>query len=66
MKTVIRFFKCVNLKLKNNFFNSQKNDISHSCEEVLGMSADSSSEQEKNEVEEYMKNYTNTTRWQTV
>ena len=66
MKTLIQIFKCVNLKLKNFFFNSQKSDIYHDCEAVLGTASEVVPDQEKNDVEEYMKNYTSTTRWQTV
>lgn len=66
MKTLAQIFKCVGLKIKNYFFNSQKNDIYHGCGEVLGTTPDVDLEKEKNEVEEYMKNYTATTRWQTV
>lgn len=66
MKTVIQFFKCVGFEIKNNFFNRQKNDISHDCETVLGLNTDTDLEKEINEVEEYLKNYTTTTRWQTV
>jgi hypothetical protein len=66
MKTLIRFFKCVSFKIKKNFFVSQKHDISHDCEEVPGRFTDVDSEKEKYEVEEYLKNYTATTRWQTV
>lgn len=66
MATVISFFKCVNSKLKKKFFNGQKSDIYHDCIEVLGMNTGVDSEKEKIEVEEYLKNYTATTRWQTL
>lgn len=66
MKTLIQIFKCASLEIKNNFFIWQKSDIPHDCKDVLEMSSDVDSEKEKTEVEEYLKNYTSTTRWQTV
>ena len=66
MKTLIQFFTCVSLKIKKNFFNFEINDIYHGCEEVLGSNAKSDTEKEQKEVEEYLNNYTTTTRWQTI
>ncbi len=66
MKTLISFFKCVNFKIKKNFFNWQKNDKYHDCEEVFGLTVNVNSEKENSEVDEYLNNYRTTTRWQTV
>lgn len=66
MKTLIQFFTCVSLRIKKNFFNSEINDFSHGCEEVLGGYPNGDAEREQKEVEEYLNNYTTTTRWQTV
>ncbi len=62
MKKGIRIIKIANCLLKKIFFNNQKNDIYHECEQVLNMGNGNNDK----EVEEYMKNYQSTTRWQTV
>jgi len=56
----------VSFEIKKNFFNHQKNDKSHGCEKVFGSTVNVNSEKENNDVEEYLNNYTTTTRWQTV
>ena len=62
MKKEIRIVKIASCLLKKIFFNKQKNDFYHECEEVLG----NSKEKDEIEVEEYLNNYQSTTRWQTV
>ena len=66
MKILVQLFNCVILNIKKNFFNKEKNDFSHDCEDVLGRFAKCDSENEKIEAEEYLNTYTTTTRWQTI
>ena len=56
---IISFVKCI---IKKKFFNNEKNDIYQDCKSVL----DNNIGSEENEVEEYLKNYQSTTRWQTI
>lgn len=65
MKTLIHFFNCVSFKIKKNFFKLEINDFSHGCDKLLGNDTKNDAGNEK-EVEEYLNNYSTTTRWQTV
>ncbi|MCG6187119.1 hypothetical protein [Maribellus maritimus] len=62
MKREIKILKVVNCLLKKIFSNKEKTDFYHECEEVLK----STTVENETEVEEYLKNYQATTRWQTV
>ncbi len=61
MKREIGILKIASCILKKIFFNMQKNDI---CHEYLEGASNGC--EKDNEVEEYVKNYQSTTRWQTV
>lgn len=62
MKKNFTILKAVQYILKKYFFNSEKSDICHESKIVQN----NKKENEEKEVEEYMKNYQSTTRWQTV
>ena len=62
MKREIRILKMANCLLKKIFFNGEKTDFYNQCKEAVN----NTSESNENEVEEYLKNYQSTTRWQTV
>jgi len=66
MKTLIQFLRCVNFGIKKNFFSVKKSDNSHDCVGVSGFNIKMNSEEDNNDIEEYLKNYSTTTRWQTV
>lgn len=66
MKRVKLILACVNEKIKKYFFKEQKTDNYHACRELLEADVKTGSDQEKRQVEEYLKNYSLTTRWQTV
>lgn len=61
MKRKIGILKITNCLLKKYFFNSEKTDICHEYKEGVNNASE-----KDNEVEEYVKNYQSTTRWQTV
>lgn len=65
MKTMKRFFNCVRMLIKKNIFNIQKTDIYQECERALDFEDEITSES-KMKTEEYLANYTVTTRWQTL
>lgn len=65
MKTLKKIKDCLVLKIKNYFFNNEKNDISHECEKALILNL-TDDNKENTQTEEYLKNYSSTTRWQTV
>ena len=62
MKKEFRIFSFVKCILKKKFFNSPKNDIYQDCKEAMNTVV----EDNEKEVDEYLKNYQATTRWQTV
>lgn len=62
MKKEIRILKMTACLLKKIFFNVKKTDFYHECGEVV----DNAAGETESEVEEYLKNYQSTTRWQTV
>ncbi len=62
MKKEIRIFRFLDCILKKIFFNNVKTDFYHECKREVN---DHVGENEK-EIEEYLKNYQSTTRWQTL
>jgi hypothetical protein len=62
MKKEIRILRFANCIIKKFFFINKKNDIYQDCKEAMnGIGEDN-----ENEVDEYLKSYQTTTRWQTV
>jgi len=61
MKTMKRFFNCVRGLIKKKIFNIQKTDIYQKCEKVLDLE-----DETQKQTDEYITNYSVTTRWQTV
>jgi len=66
MKNLVLFFRCVGEKLKNKFFNSKNNEKEVACTQWQKYLEDNSSAEDKIGVEEYLKDYQLTTRWQTL
>ena len=66
MKTLKKIINCLENYIKKNFFNLSKTDISHNCEEALGINIFDDNKPEEIPVEEYVTNYKSTTRWQTL
>jgi len=66
MKLVLSIINCAGYNIKNFFFKSPENDISHTCEELKNMANNGASEEEVKLNEEYTVNYIVTTRWQTI
>lgn len=66
MKRLTAMIQCLKTLLKKNFFNRQKNDINHDCKNVFNFDLNNGDLNSKEEAEEYLNNYTTTTRWQTV
>ncbi|MBN1987639.1 MAG: hypothetical protein JW761_15110 [Prolixibacteraceae bacterium] len=56
---ILGFVKCI---IKKFFFIDRKNDIYQDCKEAMNAVV----EDNEKEVDEYLKNYQATTRWQTV
>lgn len=61
MKREKGILKIVNCLIKKIFFKSKKTDFYQECKEGINIVGEND-----NEVEEYVKNYQSTTRWQTV
>ncbi len=66
MKQVKTFMNCAGERIKNFFFKSEKNDISHACEEMKNRANNRALDEEEKHNEEYTVNYVVTTRWQTI
>lgn len=66
MKRVKTIIGCLKTLLKKNFFKLEKNDINHDCKKSFAFDLNNGDFNSVDEVEEYLKNYTSTTRWQTV
>jgi len=66
MKNLVLFFRCVGEKIKNLFFNSKNNSKSVACSQWQKYTEENASAEDKSSVEEYLKNYQVTTRWQTL
>ena len=66
MKKVVKVLNCVAQLIKKKIFNKEKNDIYHDCKEVLNFDETNSSQDEVKSFNEYVENYKNTTRWQTL
>ncbi len=66
MKSLMLFFRCAEEKIKNKFFNNKNGKKTESCSQWQKYMVDCTSEEDKNGVEEYLKNYQVTTRWQTL
>ncbi len=65
MKKVLFIVSCLTKVIKKKIFKSKKTEICHECEILLNLN-DSSSDEELINTEEYLKNYSVTTRWQTL
>lgn len=66
MKKVKKLLNCLEISIKNFFFNSAKNDKNQECKNEFKLDFNSPGDSKENEVEEYLNNYKSTTRWQTV
>lgn len=66
MKRVKTIIGCLKTLLKKKIFNVEKSDINHDCKKALTFDLNTGDFNSNNETEEYLKNYTSTTRWQTV
>ncbi|MCF6356273.1 MAG: hypothetical protein L3J54_00580 [Draconibacterium sp.] len=65
MKKVLFIVSCLTKVIKKNIFKSQNTEICHECERLLNLK-DNSTDEELINTEEYLKNYSVTTRWQTL
>ena len=66
MNSKYNFWNGLKNLIKKYFFNCDKNDICQSFDQSVSMPDSKVSNHAEMEVEEYMKNYQSTTRWQTV
>lgn len=66
MKRTIILIRCLGDKIKNKFFNNKRDDNGHACSELKKFDEKMLSEEEAEQVEEYITKYSSTTRWQTV
>ncbi len=66
MKKVVLFIRCAGEKIKNKFFNSQNQVENVACEHWKEVQEETASDKDQISVEEYLKNYQVTTRWQTL
>jgi len=66
MKKLVLFFRCVEEKIKNKFFKFENSSKSIACNQWQKYTEENSSSEDRSSVEEYLKNYQVTTRWQTL
>jgi len=66
MKKLVLIFRCVEEKIKNKFFISKNNSKNIACNQWQKYTEENSSSEDRSSVEEYLKNYQVTTRWQTL
>jgi hypothetical protein len=66
MKRVKTMIGCLKALLKKKFFKLEKSDINHDCKKAFSFDLNTGDFNTDDEAEEYLKNYTSTTRWQTV
>lgn len=66
MKSLVLFFRCAEEKIKNKFFNGMYDEKRVACGQWQKYIGEDTSDEDKNGVEEYLKNYQLTTRWQTL
>lgn len=66
MKKFKFIIACASNRIKNYFFNIQKDDISQDCGNLFGLSDDTANQEELKCAKEYAENYKVTTRWQTL
>lgn len=66
MKAKFNLWNCLKSSIKKIFFKCDKNDICQGFGETVFPAEMKVANPAENEVEEYMKNYQSTTRWQTV
>jgi hypothetical protein len=67
MKRVNTKIGCLKALLKKRFFNLKKTDLNHDCKKAFAFELNTGDFNSSNdEAEEYLINYTSTTRWQTV
>jgi len=65
MKKVLFIVSCLTKVIKKKIFKSEKTEICHECERLFNLK-ENSNEEELRKTEEYLKNYSVTTRWQTL
>jgi len=65
MKKVLFIVSCLTKVIKKKIFKSEKTEICHECERLFNLNENSNDEELK-KTEEYLKNYSVTTRWQTL
>ena len=65
MKKVLFIVSCLTKVIKKKIFKSKKTEICHECERLFNLKGNSN-EEELRKTEEYLKNYSVTTRWQTL
>ncbi len=66
MKWIFAISQCLKSLLKKKIFNDSKTDISHECQKMIKDTKNLVLADEEKREEEYIDNYTITTRWQTV
>jgi len=66
MKKVVLCIRCAGELLKNKFFNNRNQVENVACERWKEVLEESTSVKDQISVEEYLKNYQLTTRWQTL
>ncbi|HKJ79362.1 MAG TPA: hypothetical protein VKA10_07495 [Prolixibacteraceae bacterium] len=65
MKKIITALNCIGSLIKKKFLKSERTDIYQECKNVPVLNH-LITENHEPEIEEYYKNYTSTTRWQTL
>jgi hypothetical protein len=65
MKKVLFIVSCLTKVIKKKIFKSEKTEICHECERLFNLN-ENSNDEELRKTEEYLKNYSVTTRWQTL
>lgn len=66
MKIFVLFFRCVGEKIKNKFFIGKNSSKNIACSQWKKYTEENISTEDRSSVEEYLKNYQLTTRWQTL
>lgn len=66
MRKVVLCIRCAGETIKNKFFNRQNQVENVACEQWKEVQEESATVKDQISVEEYLKNYQLTTRWQTL
>jgi len=66
MKSLVLIFRCVGEKIKNKFFIGKNGTKSIACSQWQKYIDENTSSEDKSGLQEYLKDYQLTTRWQTL